>query len=131
MSCISSLTASRAMQSHGGNICPCNCIAQILPKGWELVKIVCHRAHDVHHKNCISVACSHRPSPSSNLVCFPHPLARLFSQHHLKACGACVAKGGHGGYCRPQHDITLCNAKKYDNPFNSHITPPSPETAVH
>jgi hypothetical protein len=97
-----SRTSSRAMQLQGGKICPCDCTAQILPRGQQLIKILCHQVHNATLKMHLQHTQPYGPSPSSNLVCSPPPPSRAPSPNiYPKARGTCVVKGGLGGRCRP------------------------------
>jgi hypothetical protein len=87
-----------------------------------------------YFKNCISMTPSLMGPPHPPILCVPPPpLCAPSPIIYPKARGACVARGGLGGHCRPQHDITVCVAKTYNNlhrpccctpPFNSYIIPP-------
>ncbi len=117
------------MQSQGGKICPCDCTAQILPRGQELVKIVHYPVHDAHQKTVFPSHAAIGPPHPPILFVSPLPLHTSSPNIYPKAHGACVARGGLGRCCRPQCDITLYNPKKifihmFHPPFNSHITPP-------
>ncbi len=62
--------------------------------------------HNAHSKLLFHCTLHYWHSPLSSLVIIPPPLplAHHFSQHYLRACKACVTRGGFWQGCRHQSD---------------------------